>query len=131
MASEVKVSAPKVNRQVTVNADLGTNTEEAVGLFGEEICWNKLRQKLVIDLQAYARNRLEATNEDGSPKYSDEEVQASIANWKPGQIIREKKSDVDKVADKFDKMSDDQQAALLDKLRERAKAKREAAKAEA
>lgn len=97
----IEATAPKVNRSVEFEKDLGANLDEAVELFGAEAVFAAYAAQAVIRTQAVTRNALLVVNEDGSPKYSDEEVIARGQAYKLGERLpssSKKAAAVNKVA---------------------------------
>lgn len=76
------------------------------------------RQSMVVGAQSYARTRYKKFKEE---EISEEEMRASIAEWKPTGR-RPAKSSVDKGVELFDSMSEDERAAFLAKLRQSSEA---------
>lgn len=108
------VSAPKVDRKVELTYDFGGTVEAATEKFGAEIVYSNFEDSAVISLQAAVRRRLEATNEDGSQKYSDADIEAFVAEYKPGvKAARSGVSTLEKAKALLAKLSPEELAALL------------------
>lgn len=108
------VSAPKVDRKVDGEYDFGGSLAAAAEKFGDEIVYSNFEDSAVIALQAAARRRLEATNEDGTFKYSDADIAEFIAQYKPGvKAARASVSTFEKAKALFAKLSPEELRALL------------------
>ena len=71
-------------QEITVEYDFGDSLEDMKEKFGEEVVKSKVKQKLVIDLQAYVRGLLRAGK-------TEDEITEAVAAWKPG-LSKPKKS---------------------------------------
>ena len=104
------------DREVSVPYSFGSNLDEAVSLFGHEVVFNRFKAAAVIDLQSLIRRGIRATNEDGTPKYSDDDILAQAAKWAPGIRSVNRKTKADKIKDMFKDMSEEDRAALIAQL---------------
>jgi hypothetical protein len=80
-----EVSAPKVNRKVTVDRDF------PVSAFTPEVVQSLFSQMATIKMASAGRAALMAVNEDGSPKYTDAEVVNICLDYAP-QVGGERKA---------------------------------------
>jgi len=116
----------KEPRHCEVTIDMPDTTEEALKLYGEEVCFTKIRQAVVIDAQGTARRKLEAgqTGEQVQGYFNNVNVSdpsAPAKPWKPG-VTPLRKSSVDKLVDKASDMTDEEFNAFVLKIREKRKA---------
>ncbi len=103
-------------RPIEVGYEFGANLTEFVGLFGEEVAYSYCSRQAIIALQNYVRAQCKAGK-------TDEEVQAAVAEWKPGMVVeRAKKSAKQRALEAVDTMSPEDLSELIKK----AKAKRDA-----
>lgn len=115
----MKVSAKLSNsdRSVEVEYNFGETLAEAVELFGEEVVFSRFKAAAVVDLQALIRRGLTPkTDKEGNEIESaktDEEIAASVAEWKPGVKQVTRKSKAEKIKDLVADMSDEDREALL------------------
>ena len=103
-------------RTLEVEFDYGETLDDKIDLFGESVCNSKLDQKIRIDVQAYLRGKLSAAEEDGSPKFTDEQIIESLKSWKLGEVSRVKKSKGDKALDLWNDADPDEQKDMLQKI---------------
>jgi hypothetical protein len=113
MAKEIKVSAPKVNREFKTEFDFGDNLDEAVSMFGAEVVFAGFVSDEVIALQGAIR--------DGLVKgKTEDEIKALVDGWKPG-VARPRIIDpVAVIKNKFAKMSQEEQLAFIETLKQSA-----------
>lgn len=72
-------------REIEMEWNVGKDIDESVEIFGAEVVHSQFRKSIVIAAQATIRRMLLARKEDGSIKYSDEEIVTFIHNnYKPG-----------------------------------------------
>jgi len=77
--SEISVRSPKTQRSVTLSRNFGATLAEAVDMFGEECVFGIYHRQVKIACQQRVRSALDAKNEDGSLKYTeDEAIQAGL-----------------------------------------------------
>ena len=78
-------SKEKDARKITLTYDLGRDLDAAAEIHGKEVVYGMYAKSMKIAIQANVRTRLEAVNEDGTPKYTDEQIDAFVQNeYKPG-----------------------------------------------
>ena len=106
----MQVSATKDGRAVTVEYDFGDSLQQAVEKFGEDVVWKAALQQLKIRLQAVIREQIAAGK-------SDEEIAQHVAGWKPGQAPQ-RKSAVEKLAEKLAGLSKEEQQRVLAEFRQ-------------
>lgn len=93
----------------TVNLDLPEDLQGLISKFGEETVTNAARGSLVISAQALGRRHIEK---------SQEELQAIFDNWDPNtRAPAVKKSAFERATDALGKMSDEEKAELLRRLK--------------
>ena len=102
---EVKVSAPKLDRSVTVEADIPSTLPELVEKYSEEAVANAAVANLKIGLQGYLRTMLEANA-------TDEKIAEAAITWVPGA----KRDSATALIAKVGTLSADERAALLKAL---------------
>ena len=105
----VSKSADKDARQINFDYELGENLDAAVDLFGEEAVFNAAKKQIVVDLQSFVRRRLKSED----PVYSDEDILAAVAEWKPGVRTTRGKSKEEKMLDSIKKMDPEDRKAFL------------------
>ena len=98
------------SHELSVDYDFGSTLEEAVKLFTEEIVHAHFKAHAVVSLQSRMRSAAKL----------EQDVQVAADGWKPGQVTRRGKSPVEKALGAFEKMSDDQQQAFIEQLKEAA-----------
>ena len=98
------------SQTVTADYDFGSSLEGAVESFGAEIVHAHFTAHAVVSLQS----RMRAAAKSGI------KVQEAIDAWKPGQVSHRGKSPVEKALGAFEKMSQDQQQAFIEQLKEAA-----------
>lgn len=122
---------------------LPETAEEAIEMYGEAVVLGAIRKSVVIDFQADKRRRLgedypdinvgpgqvvTVVDDDGNEtetqsyttKMEPDEVVEAVASWKPSPP-RGRKSEDERRAEEFDKMSREEQEATLAKLQARLK----------
>lgn len=111
-----KVTATRTDtdREVSVDYDFGDDLASAVEKFGEETIYNAFKKSAVIDLQALIRRNMVA--KEGEEAKTDDEIQSLVNEWKPSDKARVTKSATDKVMDIWEGVSDEEKAAILEKL---------------
>ena len=68
---------------VSVNFDFGGTLQEAIGLFGEDLVYNKFVAAARIDLQSFMRGMIRTEK-------NQQEMDAAVAEWRPGMKARGK-----------------------------------------
>jgi len=94
-----------------VEYDFGDTLAEAAEYFGDDVVFSRFVSAATVDLQALIRRNL--TLEE--PK-TEEEIQALVAEWKPGVSTRKRVSAAEKAQRAVDNLSDAEKAALLESL---------------
>ena len=95
----------------SVEYDFGDTLVEASENFGDDVVFSRFVSAATVDLQALIRRNL--TLEE--PK-TEEEIQAIVAEWKPGVSTRKRVSAAEKASRAVDALSDAEKAALLESL---------------
>lgn len=107
---KIEITAEKTNvGECTVSYDMGDTVSELVDQFGEEVVYSRARQSVIIAIQAYIRSQLESEK-------SPEEIQASVADWKPG-VRKPAKTPEDRAREALGSMTAEQRAAFLKELK--------------
>jgi hypothetical protein len=118
--TDIKVSVPELEIDVTVQKNFGANLEESVDLFGEEVVHNTAVRQFKIGAQALVRAALKTKDSDGNvvpSNISQEDLQAKVDAWTPGVIQRSGKSKVERTAESIENMSEADRAELMEKLK--------------
>lgn len=98
---KIDVTAPKVNRTVSIEKNFGATTEDKVNLFTEDVCNSCLDAIFTIKCQAVVRAKLVAVNEAGERVFTDEQAIAAGEAYVPQKATRaEKKSATTILAEK-------------------------------
>lgn len=100
--------------EATVNANIPDTLQDYTTALGGDVVTNLLKQKYVINLQAYMRGLVRKGKKQ-------DEIQTAVNSWKPG-LVKEKRPATEKAFDLFEGMSPEQQAEFLKKLKARAAA---------
>lgn len=80
-----KASKEEGAREITMSWNIGKDVNESVEIFGAEVVHSQFKKAIIIAAQSLIRRMLEATNEDKSLKYTDEQIVNHIHNeYKPG-----------------------------------------------
>lgn len=112
---QIVTKSNKAGREVSTNAPDVLKTDQLTDLvnaLGEELVVAKLKAQLMVDFRSMVRGKLESFDDNGDPRYSDEEVsQADYTDWKPE--TRNRKSAEEKAAELLSKLSPDQIKAAL------------------
>lgn len=118
MATEIittKDGKDAESRKVSVEFDFGNDLEDAVSKFGAEAVFAGFKADATVGLQAFVRSRMKATEEDSEElKYTDEEIVAAVAEWKPGVKTRKSADPLEKLKALLDKLPAEARAALLE-----------------
>jgi len=93
---------------VTIEYDFGDNLKEMCDKFGEDVVYNRAKASFTIDLQAAIRRHIQAGKK---PK----EIQAALANWKPG-LKQPGKSAAEKIRDMLKGKTESEKKALLKEI---------------
>jgi hypothetical protein len=74
----IEVKAERTNgNSVAANWELGDTVAALQEQFGEDVIFSHVKRSLIIAVQAFMRGMLDAGK-------SPEEIQAAVAEWKPG-----------------------------------------------
>jgi len=104
---KVKATAPKVSKSCEVEYDFGSNTQEMVERFGEEVVFNMALDTAVIRLQAILRSALE----------KGLDPQKTADGWKPGvKRVAAAKDPIAAIKAAFATMTPDQKKEFLKQL---------------
>ena len=95
----------------SVNFDFGDDLAQAEELFGADVVFSRFVAAATVDIQALIRRHLKAEE----PK-TEEEIQAIVAEYKPGTSTRVRVSASEKASRAIEKLSDAERAALLESL---------------
>jgi len=101
---------------ITVPFEPGESLNEATERYGEEVVFTRYKSAVIIDLQAFMRGLMKATDENGNPKWTDEQISQKCAEWKPG-VKKAPKSKLEKAEDLVEDLDAEQIEALLAKLK--------------
>jgi hypothetical protein len=109
--SEIKATKKigDVEKDAVVAFDFGGDLDAAVELFGKDVIYANFVRSAVITAQAAIRRMLE----DGK---NQEEVTAKMASWKPGTPLERVSDPIGATIAKFGALSNEDQAALIEKL---------------
>tara|TARA_R100000808_G_C2149869_1_gene158416 strand:+ start:1454 stop:1795 length:342 start_codon:yes stop_codon:yes gene_type:complete len=108
--ANVSIKATKNDNTATVDYDFGDDVNAAVELFGADVVFAGFVKSATITAQANMRRHLEA----GA---SDEDIQAKMADWKPGVVTRRTKDPVGAIKKKFGSMDAEAQKELIKHLK--------------
>ncbi len=101
----------------SVEYDFGDDLAGAAELFGDDVVFSRFVSAATVDLQALIRRHLSSEDKEGnSTAKSEEDIQALVAEWKPGVSTRVRVSASEKAQRAVDNLSDDEKAALLESL---------------
>lgn len=67
----------RVGKEFEVIKDFPASIDEAVEMWGGEICFSRLRGAVVIDLQSFIRSRIK------SKDFTEESLQTAVDSWGP------------------------------------------------
>lgn len=110
MPMTVSARTEKSDRVVSTTYDFGSNLDEAVEKFGENVVYGVFLDQATIRLQAMLRRCI-------TDEVADKEIAAKVEAWKMTVGGRERRSAAEKVQDLLGKMSPEQKAELLKSLR--------------
>jgi len=80
-----KASKEAGAREITMKWNIGKDVQESVDMFGAEVVHGTFRKGIIVAVQAPIRRMLDAKNEDGSLKFTDEQIVNFVHNeYKPG-----------------------------------------------
>jgi len=104
----------------TVSFDFGENLAEAEELFGADVVFSRFCAAATVDIQALIRRHLKVPEpkegEEAAAPKTEAEIQAIVAEYKPGTSTRVRVSASEKAARAIGKLSDEEKAALLESL---------------
>ena len=103
-------------RTLTIDYDFGASLEEAVEKFGADVVFSGFVADCKVSVQAAARAMMKKNKEDNS-SYSDEEILARVAEFKPG--VKSDRGNADpfaKIEKVVGKLTDAQKQEMLAKL---------------
>lgn len=109
-------------RRIETEYDFGSSLADAVEKFGEEVVFSSFVASAKVDAQALIRRHLKSNvpaveGVSAERPYTDEEIVAALAKWKPGvKSERAAASVSDKAEALLGKMTDAQKAEFLAKL---------------
>jgi hypothetical protein len=115
MAETIVTKSNKANREVTTAMPSVLQTDKLavlVNILGEEMVVQKVQAQLTVDFRSLIRSKLESTDDNGDPRYTDEEIaNGDYGDWKPE--ARTRKSAEERAAELLSKLSPDQVKAAL------------------
>lgn len=110
---EITAQKKDGQRQVTVSYDFGDSLDAMVEKFGEDVVQSNAVANMKITAQSVIRRGIEREE-------SDEEIQATLDNWKPGVAIQRTADPTKSFERVFAKMSPEEQLEYIEKLRSKA-----------
>lgn len=123
LAEDGSIITPAViTRKIELEYDFGDNLEDAVAKFGADVVFSAFVASAKVDAQALVRRHLKSNVpavEGVSPErpYTDEEIEAKLATWKPGiKAERTAASIGEKAEALISKMSEADKLAFIEKL---------------
>ena len=97
----IQVQSKKTGRTVQFECDFGANLDEAVEKFGKDIVYSNYAASATIKAQASVRSCLNAVDEAGDVKHTEEEAIALGASFTPTKTtVRKGKDAVQVILDK-------------------------------
>jgi hypothetical protein len=105
---------------LSITYQFGANLADMSELFGEDVVFNKALDSMVIDAQSKLRRHLRAAlvgDKDGKKTPLPEDVQSLFDDWKPSAGHAERKSAAEKVQTLVGKLSAEERADLIERLR--------------
>lgn len=108
---ELKASAPKVDREIQFEVDLGASVDEKVQMFGEEAVNKAADSAIKIDYQDVARRMMIAGE-------SDEKILEALQAYKPGESKPRTSDPLASITKKLDSMSPEEKEAYRQKIKE-------------
>jgi len=111
--------------EVSVEYNTGSTLQEKVDLFGEKVVEALADDALIVRLQAFMRPRIEKGE-------TQEQIQAAVTSYKPGEGAHREPgakaaATMLTIAEKFMKMTPEEQQAAVAELREQKRLREEAA----
>lgn len=98
-----------VDKQASIDYDFGSTLEEAVELVGAEVVLSNYKRAATITAQAAMRRYLQADIDEA-------QIQEKMNSWKPGVALERASDPTAAVLSKFEKLSPEKRAALLEQL---------------
>ena len=112
-AFSVSKDNEKDSRTIELEYEFGSNSEESIEKFGEEVVHGYFLKGIKVGLQAYIRRMMKEDK-------SDDEILAALDNWTPGvRAPRIGGGSSKRLLEQFAKMTPEKQAELLAKLQEK------------
>ena len=108
--TEVTAKAPKLDKEATIMVDLGESLEDATARFGSEVVFSNYIANVKIGVQSGIRRYLEAGLDQAG-------VQAKFDTFKPGVTMDRVVDPIAALANKFAKMTPEEQAEAFAQLR--------------
>ena len=108
--ADTSIKATQNDNSATITYNFGENCSEAIELFGEDVVLAGFVKSATITAQANMRRHLEAGG-------SEEDIQAKMADWKPGVVARRTKDPVGAIKNKFANLDADAQKELIKALK--------------
>lgn len=109
-----KTSAEEaVDHQVTIHGKPGDSLDEAIDLYGEKTVYEMYESQYGQKIQNAARALLRSG-------YPADEVKDEMSDWRPDVTRRRTKDPSKSVEQNFNKLDEDQQLAVLERLKEKA-----------
>ena len=109
----MKVSAKRTNgASVEVEYEFGSNLQEAIAAFGEDVIYQNAVGSLKVALQGWLRSQLDQEK-------TAEQITADVSSWKPGQR-KQGKSPQEKLRDQLNSLTPEERAALLKEYKAKA-----------
>lgn len=106
---EIKFKTKEQPEARTVEFAMPENLQDLIARFGEQSVYDNAVDSYVISIQSLCRRHIAK---------SDEELTALVADWKPGERSASvKQSAFEKASNALGKLSPEERAALLEKLR--------------
>ena len=113
----VKATVGEDTREVTgLTYDFGDNLQEAIALHGEEVVYRNFFAQAKVGKQAAARAKAQVLNEDGSYKFSDDEIREDVKN-STIEVRAPAKTKEEKYLSDFAKLDAETQIRLLKELK--------------
>ena len=110
---EIKVRAPKVGKEATIQYEFPADLATLTAKFGEAEIFNAAKAQLTIAIQSRIRTLLE----DGADQAA---IEAMAAEWRPGMVTRRVADPVAALKSKLATMGSEDAKALLAELRKAA-----------
>jgi hypothetical protein len=102
---------------VTVDYNFGTDLDDSVAKFGADVVYNSFVDRAVINLQGMLRRVLHATLDPEKPVPLPKNKQDLVAEWTPSAGAASRKTPAEKISVLVGKLSDEDRAALIARLK--------------